>query len=161
MGPVEDETALSLFPEAISTWLTLRLSAPPNNFLEVTDGYRLTSNLLSTQDSSLRWSKRMCLRSVSGPDTTPPTSSSDGSDAPSRRSQTFTDASTHCKFVFFHKIPVYVCFRVLCTFFFFLHFFYCEKLQHGTKHCSLNILSSFNKQLRCFHTIQTMYQYRI
>lgn len=97
----------------------------------MTDGYRLTSNLLSTQDSSLHWSKRICWRSVSGPDTMPPTSSSDGSDAPSQRSQTFTDASAHCKFVFFHKIPVYVCFRILCTFFFFLPFFTVKNYSTG------------------------------
>ncbi|XP_011619276.2 adenosine kinase isoform X2 [Takifugu rubripes] len=44
------------------------------------------------EDSSPHWSKSKCWRSASEPDTTPPTSSSDGSAAPSQRNQTSTDA---------------------------------------------------------------------
>lgn len=117
------------------------------------EGYRLTSSLLSTQDSSLRWSKSRRWRSVSGPDTTPPTSSSDGSDAPSQRSQTFTDASKHCTFVFSTRYLYTVC---MLRDFMYIFSIYSDSL-HGTKCCCLNILSSSDKLLRCFNTIQTMY----
>lgn len=55
--------------------------------------------LLSTQGSSLRWSRSRRWRSASGPDTTPPTSSSDGSGAPSPRGRTSTDASEHRTYI--------------------------------------------------------------
>uniref|UniRef100_A0A8C8E1T4 Adenosine kinase n=1 Tax=Oryzias sinensis TaxID=183150 RepID=A0A8C8E1T4_9TELE len=54
--------------------------------------------LLSTQDSCLHWSKSSRWRSASGRVTTRPTSSSRGLDAPSQKSQTFTNVSNLLSF---------------------------------------------------------------
>lgn len=131
----------------------MKATCSPINFGKVTDRYSFTFALLSTQDSFLHWSKRMGWRSASGQDTMPPTSSSDGLDVPSQRSQTFTETSMHkyvfsTRYLFMYASGFYV-------HFFHFFFFYCEHLQHGTKYCSLSTLSSFNKQLPCFNTSQT------
>lgn len=83
------------------------------------DSYRLTSALLSPQDSSLLWFKCKHWRSVSGPGTMPQTSSSDELDAPSQRSQSFSDAFDYAHFLtrylFMYASGIYVHFLFAIT----------------------------------------------
>lgn len=65
---------------------------------EVMSCYLLTPAPPFTQDSCQSWSRRGRWRSVSGLDTTQPTSLSDGWGVPSQRSQTFIDVSKHSAF---------------------------------------------------------------
>lgn len=126
----------SLFLEAISTHFNPNCS--PKLFSEVIDGYRLTSALLSTQDSSRRWSKSTRWRSASGPDTTRPMSSSGGSDAPSRRSQIITDAPENAAHVSFPQKYLYL---YVSGFYVYLFSIHSDRLR-GTNYLSLTILSN-------------------
>uniref|UniRef100_A0A3P9KHI9 Adenosine kinase n=1 Tax=Oryzias latipes TaxID=8090 RepID=A0A3P9KHI9_ORYLA len=69
-----------------------------NDCISLSCLFQTSHFLLSTQDSCLHWSKSSRWRSASGRVTTRPTSSSRGLDAPSQKSQTFTNVSNLLSF---------------------------------------------------------------